>query len=99
MLWYPFRLQAEHRILFPLLMLTDVSTSPIYLHNRSANTIGHGYQSIWILRTSWSRCLRIGVFNVVRVMGGEGFIFVVRWLIGIVAVEKAISGKKIREIG
>ena len=91
MIWYLFRLQPQHRVLFPLLLLIYISTSPMYLHDRSPNSVGYRHESVWILRAAWSGGLCIGVLDIVRVLGREGFVFVVGWLVGIVSVKGGFS--------
>ena len=99
MLWYSFRLQSQHRVLFSLLLLIYISARPIYLHDISPNAVGRWYQSVRILRASWSGGLRVRILDVVRVLGREGFVVVVGWLVGIVAFKGAFSRGRIGGLG
>ena len=97
MLRYFLGLQPKYRILLSLLLLIHVSTSPIYLDDRSPNAVGRGHQSVWILCASGSGGLRVRIFDIVRIMGREWLVFVVGWFIGVVAGRGDFSEGRSRE--
>ena len=91
MLWNLFRLQTQHRVLLPLLLLLSISTFPIYFYDRISNTVGRRHEIVRVLCASWSGGVGVGVLDIIRVLGREGFVFVVGWLIGIVAITRRFS--------
>ena len=73
------------------MLLIRISTSPIHLDDRSPNAVGRWYQSVWILGASRSGGVRVGIFDIVRIMGRKWLVFVISWFIGVVADKEDFS--------